>query len=430
MYYKIARDHLVSAPAEIAGSSGDTYLVTYLLDGMVFSSVPVLDATIFGVPMAGGALGSDSVTFRLQSGQSVAATGLLVLTAQFAISGEGSGSITRTVLNRTLEGISGVDASKTHMAPGIIRAMPALDEKILASDPEPVAMVDTNFLGFGGTAMNPALRTSLGTIVLGVATPNLRNAQAPNDGDATANVAALAEISPAAANATDPMTNPVTFSGDFSFVKTLALTAGGCDGTLGTELRKPSTTDPNMLTDETTPMDATGFGMDQDTVADGNQPYHLCIEADGETAIPETERYMVNTVYKGIENAAFPPMGGMSGLAMITRDGTSVSIPFLVSQEDRYRQRISIVNKSGRSVGYSFMFTPEMGSMAMAGTRAMGTVSANSTVVLDSRDIVTITGNVGRTAATLNLVATPGSVSVGITLVNRNDGSTTMVHAH
>jgi len=51
-------------------------------------------------------------------------------------------------------------------------------------------------------------------------------------------------------------------------------------------------------------------------------------------------------------------------------------------------------------------------------------------VVLDSRDIVTITGNVGRTAATLNLVATPGSVGVGITLVNRDDGSTTVVHAH
>ena len=435
VYYKISRAHLISAAADVAANAGDTYLVTFQLDGMVFSSVPTLNSgtsgvgTDFGAPAAGGALGSKSATFRLPSNLSVgAATHYMVMSAQFAIDGDGTGTITRTVLNRELEGVTGATWTKTHTATGIIKAAPALDEKVMAVDPEPVAKVDTNFLGFGGTDVNPAKITSLGTVVLGVKSPNLRHATADE------NVDMLTDIAPAREQTTDPLNNTVTFSGDFSFVKTFwrqdALADAGCGTTAGTELRKPSATDATVLTDESNPLQATTFSADVDGDTTGDQIYHLCIEADGKTAIPITEHYTAKTVYKGLANAAFPPVGKTSNLAMIHRDGTSVSIPFMVNQADRYRQRISIVNKSGRSVGYSFSFMPEMNVTATGGMKATGTVMPNSTMVLDSRDVVTITGGVGRTAATLNLVATSNNVSVGITLVNRDDGSTTVVHAH
>ena len=439
VYYKIARAHLISAPAEISANAGDIYLVTFQLDGMVFSSIPTLNSgadgsgTDFGSPAAGGALGSKSVTFRLPSNASVgAATHFMVLSARFAIDGDGTGTITRTVLNRALEGVPGATSTKTHTATGIIKAAPALDEMVLALDPEPVAMVETNFLGFGGTDVNPVKITSLGTVVLGVKSPNLRDAQGADDN--AANVDALTDIAPARTQTTDPLNNTVTFSGDFSFVKTFwrqgALATAGCGATAGTELRKLMSGSTTEYTDESNPIQATTFSADVDSDTTGNQIYHMCIEADGKTAIPMTGHYTAKTVYKGVTNAAFPPVGKTSNLAMIHRDGTSVSIPFLVSQEKRYRQRISIVNKSGRSVDYSFSFTPETGTTATAGSAATGMVAANSTKVLDSRDVVTVTGNAGRTAATLNLVATSNNVNVGITLVNRSDGSTSLVNAH
>ena len=88
------------------------------------------------------------------------------------------------------------------------------------------------------------------------------------------------------------------------------------------------------------------------------------------------------------------------------------------------------MNLSGRAIRYSFTFTPEAGTRVAVGSAANGMVAARSSAVLDSRDIVLVVGKVKRTAATLALGASPGTVSVGITLVNRNDGSTAVVHAH
>ena len=447
-YYDVVRSHYVVAPAEVAGIAGDTYVIIYTLEGMVFASPPVLSsgAGIFPA-VAGNVAGSDSVIFRTGPTQAVTANEILELRARFAISEAGSGSITRTVLNRALEGIPGVVARRTRTASGIIRAIPALKETIRPQEPAPQARVAHDFMAFGGSLSSPILRATLGSIVLGVATPNLEDARGADD--SAQDIDALSDIAPAAGEGL-PVANPVTFSGDFSFVKTLALSAD-CTASL-TELRIPSEADSEVLTDLTFPRDATTFSarVSEDDASPGNParegPLNLCIAVDGKTEIPVTEPYAVTIRYKGIPDAAFPPVGGQRSMAVIVGHDddtgvalrctdtsvscTSVAIPFLVGRDERYRQHVSIVNLSGRAIRYRFAFTPEAGTRVAAGAAANGTVAARSSAVLDSRDIVSVAGKVERTAATLTLGTSPGTVSVGITLVNRNDGSTAVVHAH
>ena len=118
----------------------------------------------------------------------------------------------------------------------------------------------------------------------------------------------------------------------------------------------------------------------------------------------------------------------MAGLGSILRDGSSVAIPMIVSQ-DRYRQRISIMNNNARMVDYSFTFTPEPGTTVTPGSMATGMLAANATTVLDTRDVVSISGNSGRTAGSIDFVAAKGTIEVAVTLVDRDQGSTTVLHA-
>ena len=252
------------------------------------------------------------MVFRLGPDNPVPATQLVAMTARFAISGEGSGSITRTVLNRDLEGIVGIDASKIHKAVGIIKAVPALKETVTPAAPDPVATASSEYMKFGHGARGRD-DASVGSVVIGAAT-DMRDARAADDTatNPDAIVSGLATIAPAATGSA-VLDNPVTFSGNFSFMKTLAL-AVDCSGAL-TELRKMDGITP---TGETVPRNAADFvddNPDSTNVVEG--PLHLCIEVHGTTAIPETAPYTVTTQYRGIANAAFPPQGGTHDLAMI-----------------------------------------------------------------------------------------------------------------
>ena len=278
-------------------------------------------------------MGTSSVVFRKDSDNNQVMTDMLfVLRATFAVS-ENGGTISRTVINGTLARLGIEGRSKTHTA--TIAVKPALKENIKPMRPAPVAKAASGFMNFGRTAADPILRTSLGTIDIGVVSPNLRHAQAGTDADASANVESLVDIAPRAAS-TEPIANPVTFSGNFDFVKTLAL-AADCDaGTSVTYIPVPST-------DETRPRDVTTFpearaddpGTSDDESADA---LHLCLGVDGETAIPPTDTYKVTMSYKGLTSAAFPPAGGESELAGIERDGTTFRIPYITTA-DGYHQR-------------------------------------------------------------------------------------------
>ena len=74
-YYNIAQPLILSAPAEISANPGDSFIVSYTLDGMVFSALPTLNVSnntqqgqadlvgVFSVA-ANGAIGDKSVVFR------------------------------------------------------------------------------------------------------------------------------------------------------------------------------------------------------------------------------------------------------------------------------------------------------------------------------------------------------------------------------
>jgi hypothetical protein len=115
-----------------------------------------------------------------------------------------------------------------------------------------------------------------------------------------------------------------------------------------------------------------------------------------------------------------PSVSGTIGT--ITRDGSTVDIPYITTFAD-YNQRIILVNRSSADAGYTIAFTPEAGVTAAGGTAATGTMPANSTLVLKATDVVTITGGT-RTAGQIQIVATTGNIDVATTQVNLSDGST------
>ncbi len=157
----------------------------------------------------------------------------------------------------------------------------------------------------------------------------------------------------------------------------------------------------------------------------GTTSFCIAVPATNTTAIPSGS-YTVAVDYAGISNAAFPPMDiAATTIGRIRRDGTQVQIPYLTTYEN-YTQRVVLVNRNRVPVTYAFTFTPEEGTTAEAGAMATGTVPAQGTMTVRARDIVTLTGKT-RTAATLDVVATSGSVDVATTQVNADTGGTDTV---
>lgn len=424
MYYNIVRNHFLSAPPGVASQAGDTYTITYTLTGMVFAAVPSSPPTGFTLA-AGGAAGDMKAMYRADAATAVSATTALELTATFAVSADG-GSVTMEAENRTFGGMKGHD-------PAMIKVMSALKATPMPADPAPQAKAEGGFMNFGGTVGAPMLRASLGTFEVGVVTPNLEDAQgADNTVD---DVNSLDDVTVVAANADGSVANPVTFSveGGFGFVKTLALVdnatppgAQQCTGTL-TDIRKPvPATTPATYTDETTPQEAQTFELDIDADGtDNNMLQHLCVEVDGERPIPETGPFKVMAEYKGLADAAFPPMAMMHDLAMIDRDGASFRIPFLTTNTDLYKQLVIIVNH-GSEADYSFGGFHAQAGTASAGMMASGKLPTGQTV-LRSTDIVTIDGG-NRAAATLSVVTDQSNISVAVQQIRAGTGQADTVY--
>ena len=164
------------------------------------------------------------------------------------------------------------------------------------------------------------------------------------------------------------------------------------------------------------PVESISDGMAGEAVA-GNSA-NLCIQVrdtDDPDAveIPEVvDPYTVTTTYEvGTTDAAFKPIGKTSNLGRIDRDGTTVRIPYLTTN-DRYHQRIVILNRGGMAE-YRMSFMDEEGKMATSGMDALGVLAAKKTTVLSLRDddVVMIEGGT-RTSGTSHHRSPSKAISV------------------
>ena len=170
--------------------------------------------------------------------------------------------------------------------------------------------------------------------------------------------------------------------------------------------------------------------MEQTPLAFTTDAQYLCISVptgEDAMAIPATDPYMVTTEYTaGTEDAGWPPNAGDHALGSITRDGTTVHIPYLTTFPD-YNQRIVVSNRSANEADYWITFRPEDGTTAAPGMDAMGTLDGNSTIVLRAMDVVTLDGR-NRTAATFVAEAKATQIDVATVIVNMMTGSTDTVN--
>ena len=176
-----------------------------------------------------------------------------------------------------------------------------------------------------------------------------------------------------------------------------------------------------------------GLAIDEDTGALesdnldslGFGEFDVDVTVDGATTI-NPGAYSLATDYTSLSGADYPVADEEGDLGEITRNGTSIQVPYLTTYVD-YNQRVVLVNRSAKAAPYSFAFTTEAGITATAGTKASGTIPAGETIVIKATDIVTLTGG-SRTAATITVTAQEANVDAATTTVNLSDKATDTVN--
>ena len=125
-------------------------------------------------------------------------------------------------------------------------------------------------------------------------------------------------------------------------------------------------------------------------------------------------------------NAALPADEGPKDIGRIRRNGSTFQIPMLTTSSN-YNHRIILVNRGERDARYTMAFVSEDGTTATGGAGATGVLGAGETTVLRVADVVTLTGNSFRTAATVNVAGASDSIDVLTQLVSLSDRSTDSV---
>lgn len=161
-------------------------------------------------------------------------------------------------------------------------------------------------------------------------------------------------------------------------------------------------------------------------------PWHLClaVKADNDVPIPSGS-YSIDFNFAAASAVPrpFPPVGPADvAFGTIVHDGTTVEIPYLTTYEG-YRQRIVIVNRGKKDVGYKLTLMTEDGTTADPGVLEGMAIGGGQTVI-KVWEKVTLEGTTTRAAATLTLVSNPGNISVVTTQVNNMDQSTDTVFYH
>ena len=315
-YYRVvsSEDSVTSLNVEgmvgLGGSTNSVVTIRFDLRGLVFSTaviggdgghLAVMDHTDINI-RTGGEVGSNSVSFLATRQPNAARESVAILTIRnIGVKPNVPGSVTMTVRDTLGPDI----VMRTY--DGAIRTETALQEKATAKNAE--ATVEHRFVSFGGKAMATlgSFMVSTNTKLLDAEDGGLIDQNADND-------------------VIDPTMGTVTIEGDFSFASRVWLEAEAADVATActTPMGDQRTPDGDEMLDEVeVPPSAVLEAQD------------LCIEVPiGEMAmaIPETESYTVTTKYTtGTPDAAFPPSGAEHSLGQITRDGTTVHIPFLTT---------------------------------------------------------------------------------------------------
>ena len=456
----------IRGPSGVGAAQDESLVVTFTLSGMVFGHA-LTNASLHVYALTttdddGDAI--DSTNLVAGAGEAVLRTGGEEggMSAVFGVS-NGDGNIDRNnvmVLRIDSLGVSMGGGTVTMMVehedgrsmatsdPGMVQIMSGVKEDGMPMNA--MTYVETSYSDFGasGVAQDTGTttidETRLYVDTLGSFTIGSQHLDA-SDGSA----ATMADVLGAGAfdgNATTAMqAASVTMSGDaFSFAEAVWLdTAEACTGSA------PAADASGLLEDDG---DITAVAVNTlfastdtagaESTATVTDARYLCIRvendsstagtATGLTSIPRTGPYMAMTMYAGAANAMHKPMNDSIDLGRIIRDGTTVEIPYLTT-DDRYNQRIIIVNRSMNSVHYEMDFTSEDGIMAERGTDGIGMLEPMSTTVLHMRrhDVVRITGGPPmRASGTLIIEAEPMYISVATNQTNMSNGGTDTVKLH
>ena len=409
---------------------GSDIVLTYTLENMVFlAAIPTTDVTLVAAdrttaistatasPLSGGKVNDSAASFVIRNTAVTAASGVTVyakmdigkIGLKVGATG-GTGSVTmraeRVIGGRSFPG----DETTIPM----VKAEVILQEMANATSAQ--AIVSEGYEKFSDGTTDGANTVSIGTLQLGVnAEPNNRWTVTGDSGQTWA-TASLAGASGAIVTADG---SRVTFAGPVDFVEDVYLSGSSACAQLGTPVSLVEDTDPG----EGVTM-AWKTGDDRAAVSAFESAQHICIEVDGDTAIPVVEKYTALAVYEALSGATYPPVGMSQDLGGITRDGTTVHLPALTTS-DVYNQRLVMWNRGNSAVEYSITFTADG---ATAGADASGMLQPGVTnLSLMHNDVVTLSSG-NRTAATLNVAAPPSNISVSTIQVNRETRGTDTVN--
>ena len=118
---------------------------------------------------------------------------------------------------------------------------------------------------------------------------------------------------------------------------------------------------------------------------------------------------------------------GFQDPVTIAREDAVVHIPVVTTSSD-YVQRITVLNRHRRTVGYVLTIHPEEGSTADPAV-VRGRLGASGSTTLRMDAVTRLSGS-GRASATLEINALPARIDVSMTIVNRYDQSTDTVVLH
>lgn len=433
------------AVSDFSYSNGDMLRMTLTLNGMKFAAaLQESDGLIDGatdINLLGGGVGESIARYTLTGG-----TGDAVLTVELddlaIASGASSGSIVISITNVTdEEGFGPGVNTKEYSYTGAVKVVNGLVESFKGQNA--LAAVTSSFKEFHDSNPNTedtVTYAALGTLNISVKTDGMTSGgddqyvRSANTGERLNNdddgLGALIEFSSTDAD----NSSSIEVSGNFSFataawledVNAVADAPPACMGGAADAESPANTGDIIQKEDDVVQMDLAAQNVNLIAAATSKT---LCMSVGGEDAEDAMKivaaSYSVTTDYGATgEMQAHSAMSDTHSLGKITRDGTTVRIPFITTNP-ALKQRIAVNNRSGGPVTFDFSFVAEGDATAMATAMASGDTDddtgmpggLNSYLV---SDLVEIMGRPKRGAA--EFVAEAGSSQIDVSTIINDEG--------
>lgn len=427
----------IAGPAGVGAPQDTQLIVTYTLDGMVFGealnaeSIELYavdaDGDFPGIDLLAGTSGERSLSsgggaedseavFSISANEDAITTShqLVLRTGTLGVSsGGGTASMTVAYAHGQIDPSSSGPSNAVQLESGAVAK---------GTKPIVVAVVERGYTDFGLTSGgNPVLIRSLGRFSI-----DARHRHAGYGTNASIR-AVFGADSGSSTRETALAAARVEFSGGMTdFAEHVWLEDGNTCGTFedGTDVDLIDRDEEGNNNGKLVAVTLGELDVDVGTT-NGGDGRLLCIEASGRpTRIPATGPFDGKVIYQG-EDA----LEVSATLGRIARDGTTIRLPYL-TKDERYNQRIILVNESNRAAAYTMTFATEDGIVATPGADASGTLPRNTTTVLHMLrdDVVSIEGDgARRVAAEIVIEADSSDVSVATNQTNRSTGSTDTV---